>query len=53
MRQKSTMDSLRENQTQLRARKLKNTYKIKTLEEKIIRQGRPGILTPSFIRENS
>mgnify|MGYP001428009373 CR=1 FL=1 len=52
-RKKTLITQLRENQTKLRSRKLKNVYKIKTLEEKIIRQGCPGILTPSFARENS
>jgi len=52
-RKKTTITLLRENQTELRSRKLKNVYKIKTLEERIIRQGCPGVLTPSFARENS
>ena len=53
MRKKTTITLLRDNQTELRSRKLKNTYKIKTLEDKIIRQGCPGVLTPSFSRKNT
>jgi ADP-dependent phosphofructokinase/glucokinase len=52
-RRKSIIKKLGENKTELRTKKLKNSFQIKTLEEKIIRRGCPGILTPSFSSKKS
>ena len=47
-RRKSIIAKLRENQTEIKIHQQKNLLQIQSIEEKVIRKGCPGILTPSF-----
>ena len=47
-RKKSIIVKLRENRTEIKIHQQKNLLQIQSIEEKVIRKGCPGILTPSF-----